>query len=61
LIATLGGRVSLLQRLNEMPAPISVEEINALKEASANYKILAANLRKAIDALNAYIHDPPEN
>jgi hypothetical protein len=57
LVSTLGGRVTLLQRLHASEAPVSIKEIAALKVVVAEYQKLADNLKNAILALNAYVSD----
>lgn len=57
LIETLGSRVTFLDKLVSSSAPTSPEEIQRLQVASVNYKTLRENLRKAIQAINIYIHD----
>jgi len=55
LIEALNSRVSILQRLSSMEAPITKEELDALKEVNTRYKNLVAQFRKAIEELNTYI------
>jgi hypothetical protein len=57
LIKTLGERSSVLEPLSNSSAPNTPAEIDALRVVSANYKALGDNLLKAIQAINAYIHD----
>jgi hypothetical protein len=57
LIKTLGGRSSLLEALSNSSAPTTPAEIDALRVVSENYKALRDNLLKAIQAINAYIHN----
>ena len=57
LIATLGSRASLLDRLSNTSAPTSPDAIKRLQVVSTNYKALKVNLSKAIQAVNTYIHD----
>lgn len=52
---TLSSRVSLLTQLAAMPAPTSKEELSLLRQASAKYKLLIANAKKAVTQLNAYV------
>lgn len=57
LLDTLGGRVSLLEHISKLPTPLSYEEATELEKVSQQYKILRANLRTAIQALNAYLRE----
>jgi hypothetical protein len=55
MMASLTGRVGVLQKLLALPPPTTPEELAALRVASERYKVLIDNLGKANMALGRYI------
>jgi hypothetical protein len=55
LNSALSGRSSLLQKLMNMPAPMTVEEREVLQQANEKYKVLISNATQAVTELNDYV------
>jgi hypothetical protein len=55
LLETTSARVSLLSRVSSLPPPSSIEEKDALRQLSAEYRRLLSAFREAIEQLNLYL------
>lgn len=55
LLGTLSSRENILQSIADLPQPQTDEEIELIRQAAAEYRILKENLRRTLDAISEYL------
>lgn len=61
LLFTVGSRAVILDKLYDLPQPVTPEERQALSEINQEYKRLLANFQEAIKQLNLYLKQRKSN